>query len=102
MPTTYQESDCNAITIVLGRSSDRRVIRSVLTDTIGFGRAARVVVRLVHPGDHRAHAESMWGEALQAHNSAHSESHEYGNHDELIALRVGVIIAEAEMRRVCG
>ena len=49
----------------------------------------------------QAHAESAWGDALQTHNAAHSEGHEHGSHDELIALRVGVIIAEAEVRRVC-
>ena len=50
----------------------------------------------------QAHAESTWGEALQTHNAAHSEGDEHGSHDELIALRVGVIIAEAEVGRVCG
>ena len=49
----------------------------------------------------QAHTESAWGDALQTHNAAHSEGHEHGSHDELIALRVGVIIAEAEVRRVC-
>ncbi|MCQ3807020.1 MAG: hypothetical protein OXB92_04560 [Acidimicrobiaceae bacterium] len=50
----------------------------------------------------QAHAESAWGEALQAHNAAHTEGHAHGSHDELVALRAGVIIAEAEVRRVCG
>ena len=50
----------------------------------------------------QAHAESAWGDALQTHNAVHSEGHEHGNHAELIALRVGVITAEAEVRRVCG
>ena len=49
----------------------------------------------------QAHAENAWGEALQTHNAAHSEGHEHGSHDELIALRVGVIIAEVEVGRVC-
>lgn len=50
----------------------------------------------------QALAESDWAEALQTHNLAHAEGHEHGAHDELTALRVRVIISEAEVRRDCG
>ncbi|MCY3850521.1 MAG: hypothetical protein OXF75_06935 [Acidimicrobiaceae bacterium] len=50
----------------------------------------------------QANAESDWAEALQTHNAAHAEGHDHDTHDELTALRVRVINAEAEVRRVCG
>ena len=61
----------------------------------------RVAAKCADVAETQAHAESDWGEALQTHNAAHTEGHEHGTHDELIALRVRVIIAEAEVRRVC-
>ena len=50
----------------------------------------------------QARAESDWSDALQAHNVAHTESIEHDAHDELTALRVDLIIAEAEVRSSCG
>ena len=50
----------------------------------------------------QARAESDWSDALQAHNIAHTESIEHDAHDELTALRVDLIIAEAEVRSSCG
>ncbi len=50
----------------------------------------------------QARAESDWSDALQAHNVAHAESIEHDAHDELTALRVELIIAEAEVRSSCG
>ncbi len=50
----------------------------------------------------QAQAESDWSDAFQAHNVAHAESNEHDAHDELTALRVVLIIAEAEVRNSCG
>ena len=50
----------------------------------------------------QARAESDWSDALQAHNIAHTESIEHDAHDELTALRVDLIIAEAQVRSSCG
>ena len=50
----------------------------------------------------QAQAESDWGDSLQAHNVAHAESIKHDAHDELTALRVDLIIAEAEVRNSCG
>ena len=50
----------------------------------------------------QARTESDWSDAFQAHNVAHAESNEHDAHDELTALRVDLIIAEAEVRSSCG
>ncbi len=50
----------------------------------------------------QARAESDWSDALQSHNVAHAESIEHDAHVELTALRVDLIIAEAEVRSSCG
>ena len=55
----------------------------------------------VSAAEAQAHAESAWGEALQAHNTAHTEANEHDAHDELTALTVSLIIAEAETRSAC-
>lgn len=58
--------------------------------------------RCANLAEAQANAESDWAEALQTHNAAHAEGHDHDTHDELTALRVRVINAEAEVRRVCG
>ena len=50
----------------------------------------------------QAQAETDWSDAIQEHSAAHSESQSHGGHEELNALRVNMILAEAEVRNACG